>query len=232
VFADELRRAAQAAPKNALHDVARMLWRAFANGQVTEDEAEEIGQAIELRKAVPAIAGNPGIKRRTGSRPRSPESMERRRRWVASGRVPPQLAARFTMGEGAVLAVVALEVAKRGDCRLTIPHIAALAGVSETTVRNAMRQAEALGLLRVEERRLTAWRNHPNVVRIVSAEWRSWLRLRPPSDLRSLNLGTATTRSAGGGCNTVNPTGTKTNNYPRARPNAPSRHSEKGRGRL
>ena len=33
--------------------------------------------------------------------------MERRRRWVASGLMPPQIAACFTMGEGAALAVIA-----------------------------------------------------------------------------------------------------------------------------
>src|SRR5215203_5419527 len=32
-------------------------------------------------------------------------------------------------------------------------------------------------LLTVEERRLTAFRNASNVVRIVSPEWRAWLRL-------------------------------------------------------
>jgi hypothetical protein len=119
--------------------------------------------------------------------------MERRRRWVASGRLPPGIAARFTMAEAAVLAVIAVEVAKGGACTLTIGHIAALAGVSETSVRNALRQARGLGLLTIEERRLTAWRNASNVVRIVSPEWQVWLRLG---------------RSQGGGCKFANPTTT------------------------
>jgi hypothetical protein len=54
--------------------------------------------------------------------------------------------------------------------------------VSETTVRNALRAARGLGLLTIEERRLTAWRNAPNVVRIVSREWLAWLRLRAPKE--------------------------------------------------
>jgi hypothetical protein len=33
-------------------------------------------------------------------------------------------------------------------------------------------------LLSIEERRLTAWRNAPNVVRIISRAWLGWLRLR------------------------------------------------------
>src|SRR4029079_16005256 len=44
-------------------------------------------------------------------------------------------------------------------------------------LKNALRAARVLTLLTVEERRLTAFRNAPNVVRIVSAEWRTWLRL-------------------------------------------------------
>src|SRR4051794_41861532 len=97
--------------------------------------------------------------------------MERRRRWAASGALPPALAARFTLAETAVLAVLAAEVLRHGACTLTVGHIAALAGVSETTVRNALREARGLGLVSIEERRLTAWRDAPNVVRIVSRGW-------------------------------------------------------------
>jgi len=45
-------------------------------------------------------------------------------------------------------------------------------------VRNAMREARQLGLARVEERRISAWRNEPNRVTITSREWLSWLRMR------------------------------------------------------
>jgi hypothetical protein len=190
MFADEIRRTVMAAPRVELPKVSALLWKAYAAGQVTEAEASELSELIEARKVIPVAKPAP---RRAGSRPRSSESMERRRRWVASGRIPPGIAARFTMAEAAVLAVVAVEVAKRGTCTLTIGHIAALAGVSETTVRNALRECKALGLITVEERRLTAWRNASNVVRVVSAEWRSWLRLGSPQ---------------GGGCKSANPTTT------------------------
>ena len=103
--------------------------------------------------------------------------MERRRRWAASGALPPALAGRFTLAEQAVLAVIAAEHRKRGDCRLTNKEIADVAGVCLTSVKNALRAARALGLLSVEERRLTAFRNDSNVVRITSPEWRAWLRL-------------------------------------------------------
>jgi hypothetical protein len=65
----------------------------------------------------------------SGSRPRTDASMERRRSWAASGRMPPRLACRFTLAEAAVLAVVADQVGKVEACELTLDHIAALAGV-------------------------------------------------------------------------------------------------------
>ena len=178
MFADELRRAIEAAPRVKLPEVAAVLWRAYSAGQIGETDAEALSVLIEARKALPVNLALP-TSRVIGSRPRSDASMERRRRWAASGRLPPQLAARFTLAEAAVLATIALQVVRRGDCRLAIGHVAALAGVSETTVRNALRRARELGLVTIEERRLSAWRSDTNVVRIVSREWVGWLRLTP-----------------------------------------------------
>ncbi|GJD37556.1 MULTISPECIES: helix-turn-helix domain-containing protein [Methylobacterium] len=175
MFADEIRRAVEAAPRVKLPEVAALLWRAFGDGQVSEAEAATLSNLIEARKAVPIPVR--AFRKAVGSRPRTDASMERRRRWAASGRLPPALAARFTLAEAAVLAVVSSEVVKRGDCRLCLDHIAALAGVSRSTVKNALRQARTLGLLTVEERTQTAWRNLSNVVRIVSKEWTAWMRL-------------------------------------------------------
>src|SRR5215212_2798849 len=176
MFVEQLRRAVEASPRVELAKVASLLWRAYAAGQVSEDQASELSELIEARRALPP-APKP-VQRRLGSRPRSPGHMERRRRWAASGCLPPALAARFTLAETAVLAVIAAEVLRHSACTLTVGHIAALAGVSETTVRNALRAARGLGLLTIEERRLTAWRNAPNVVRLISREWLAWLRLR------------------------------------------------------
>ncbi|WP_331308713.1 hypothetical protein [Methylobacterium oryzae] len=99
---------------------------------------------------------------------------------AAGGYLPPGLASAFTQGEQAVLAVVALEVGKRGACTLALGHIAALAGVSNTTAKRALRQARTLGLVTVEERRLSRSRNDTNVLRVASREWAAWLRLRLP----------------------------------------------------
>ena len=176
MFAEEIRRAIPATPRGRLAELSAAVWKGYACGAVTEDEAQALAEEIAARKAIPSKPAEP--RRRVGSRPRSPEAMERRRRWTGSGWLPPQLAARFTMAETAVLSTIAAEVARRGLCRLTIGHIAGLAGVCKATVRAAVRQAQALGLITSEEWRITAWRNAPNTVRIVSAEWRTWLRMR------------------------------------------------------
>src|SRR5215217_1938773 len=174
-FAGQLRRAVMASPRMKLPEIRSALYKAFAAGQISEAEAEELDTLINTKAAIPAP--EKPVQRRIGSRPRSSASMERRRSWAAAGRLPPALAARFTLAEQAVLAVVASEVKKHGACFLTIGHIAALAGVSEQTVRNALRQAQALALVTIEERRRTAWMNYPNKVEIVSKEWAAWLRL-------------------------------------------------------
>jgi hypothetical protein len=177
MFVEQLRRTISASPRVELARVAQLLWKAYAAGQVSEDQASELSDLIEARRALPP-APKPVQRRLIGSRPRTPASLERRRRWAASGALPPALASRFTLAETAVLAVVAAEHVKHGRCTLVIDHIAALAGVGRTTVKNALREAQRQSLLRIEERRLSAWRNAPNVVTITAPEWLSWLRMR------------------------------------------------------
>src|SRR4051795_99811 len=133
MFHDQLRRAVEASPRVELARVAQLLWRAYGAGHITEAEASALSEAIEARRALPAP--QKPARRRLGSRPRSPASLERRRRWAASGCMPLQLAAKFTLAEQSVLAVIAAENRKRGDCRLTIREIADVAGVSPSTVK-------------------------------------------------------------------------------------------------
>ena len=174
MFVDEIRRAAEVAARVELPAVAALMWKAFAAGHVTEAEAETLSALIEARKVIPVTTRS---RERVGSRPRTDASMERRRRWAASGRLPPAVAARFTTAEQAVLAVVATEATRHGRCTLANGHLAALAGVSISTVKRAVRAARTLGLLDVQVRRVSAFRNDTNVVVIVSREWTAWLRL-------------------------------------------------------
>src|SRR4051812_21863921 len=105
MFAEQLRRAVEASPRAELPAVSGLLWKAYAAGQVTEADATALSEAIELKRALPPP--QKPAQRRFGSRPRSGASMERRRRWAASGCLPPAIAARFTLAEQSVLAVVA-----------------------------------------------------------------------------------------------------------------------------
>src|SRR5215207_10572859 len=113
MFAEQLRRAVEASPRVELPKVSALLWKAYAAGQVSEAQASELSELIEARRALPAP--RKPTQRRFGSRPRSPGGMERRRRWAASGALPPALASRFTLAEQAVLAVIAAEHRRRGD---------------------------------------------------------------------------------------------------------------------
>jgi hypothetical protein len=174
-FCEEIRRTVMVSPRMKLPEIRSAMYKAFTAGQISEAEAEELDSLINAKAAIPAAEATP--RRRVGSRPRSSASIERRRSWAAAGRLPRNLAAQFTLAEQAVLAVVAVEVKRHGTCTLTVGHLAALAGVSDSTVRNALRQAQALCLVTIEERRRTAWMNYPNKVCIVSREWAAWLRL-------------------------------------------------------
>jgi hypothetical protein len=176
MFAHEIEAELDRTPRVRLPELAALLWKSHAAGRIPDDRAQALAEAIERRKLAPAPrARAPG----RGSRPRTPASIARRRQWTASGWMPPGLAAGFTPAEQAALAVIASECARSGACMLAIGAIAGRAGCSPTTVRNALRQAAAAGLVEVRERRRSAWRSDTNVVRIASPEWRAWHRLRP-----------------------------------------------------
>lgn len=202
---DEMRLAIGATAVDRLGEVAAAVWQAYGAGGLSDEQAEQldgllaarrrIAQAVPTRaltlaaacaQVVPAAAPAPDgqgtvparAHPRTGSRPRTPESKARRRRWAASGYLPPSLSEAFTPGEQAVMAVVGKHIAARGVCNLAMGHIAALAGVSITTAKRAMRQAVLVGLVTIELRRVTGFRNDTNLVRIASAAWAAWLRLR------------------------------------------------------
>ena len=83
------------------------------------------------------------------------------------------------VGELAVLRIVGNEVRQHGQCDRCVDELAARAGVCRSLVKNALRTAARLGLLTVEERRRAGRRNLPNVVRVVSREWRQWLARGP-----------------------------------------------------
>ncbi len=107
------------------------------------------------------------------------QAIERRRRLAASGPLPPALACKFTLSEQAVLRIVGDEYRDKGACTLPIDAIGARAGCCRTTVQNALRQASRLDLITVGERRRPGQPNLPNVIKVVSREWQTWLARGP-----------------------------------------------------
>lgn len=169
----------------------RQIWAAFSAGKLTEQEADFLARRVHLRRPPPGQATQIGIvagrvkgatysRARTRQRPRSPNrqaSRERRRKWARSGHMPSQLRVSYTEGQAAALEVIANEVKQRGDCRLPIDKIAALAGVCRTTVQNALHEARRLGHVLITERPQRGRKSLTNVVEIVSVLWRAWARL-------------------------------------------------------
>ncbi|MER8539146.1 hypothetical protein NKH17_06730 [Mesorhizobium sp. M1334] len=121
---------------------------------------------------------------------RSPDraaSVKRRRVLGGSSGLPDTIRHHYTEGERAALAVVAGEVKHHGVCDLPLDRIAAVAGVSRTTVQNALREAQAHGHVTVEARPRKREKNLTNLVRVLSKEWLAWLK-RGPSLARSIGF--------------------------------------------
>jgi hypothetical protein len=201
MLADDIADRIAAACPNELDDLVRGAWCHHVNGRLTQNDMEALDEAARARREAiqerriktrpqPRTAAS-GAPRASARRQRTPDrqaSIERRRRLVASGPLPPPLAARFTWGEIAVMRIVGDECRAHGCCTLHIDAIAARAGVHRTTVQNALREGQGRGevpgspIISVQERRRSGQRSLTNIIRIVSREWSDWLhkgRRRP-----------------------------------------------------
>jgi hypothetical protein len=171
-------------------ELARDLWQAYGAGKLTDGDAESLATRIEDRRreirpqdrtavrapSVPRIAASFFPAKRRSVSPDRVASMERRRRLAASGPMPPALASHYTTGQMAVFRIVADAVRQHGHCAMTLGEIAARAGVGITTARDAIRAGAFDGILVIEERRRRGAPNLPNLVRVISREWSSWIK--------------------------------------------------------
>src|SRR3954462_12171774 len=168
-----------------LDHLSHSIWQSLAAGAVGDDDAQALAERLHARrslirgdlKPVGIPVGRPSLfpPRRPQRAPKRPVAIARRRHLAASGPMPPALACKFTVSELAVLRIVGDEVRQHGQCARCVDEIAARAGVCRRMVQNTLREAARLGLLTVEERRREGRRNLPNVVRIVTREWTTWL---------------------------------------------------------
>jgi hypothetical protein len=94
--------------------------------------------------------------------------IQRRRALATSLHIPPELGAKFTEGEMAVLKVIADKHGRYGACTLTRDAIGDLSSTSRGTVKNAVRTAAAEGLIEVRQG------SRYNTI-TVSAKWKAWL---------------------------------------------------------
>lgn len=181
MFADQIADAVRQASYPQLNDLNQRVWAAWGAGALTDEEAQGLAEALQARrlgvgspKPRNSPAGNVvpyrGIRR---------NSIERRRRLAASGPMPPALACQFTIGELAVLRIVADECRQHGTCSAYIDAIAARSGTSRSVVKRALVRARALCLVSIEERRRRGQASLTNLVRVVSREWKSWIDRGP-----------------------------------------------------
>lgn len=163
-----------------LADLAHKLWKAHAAGQLDDDQAQALAEAIEARKPKhprPVTSFRPAAVK--PKRQRSPDrqaSIERRRRLARASPVPPELVDYFTQGEHAVITVVAGEIQRVGTCTWCLAKIAAVAGVGRTLARVAIRKARNVGLLFSIERRRRGQKSLTNIVRALRRSWGAWLQ--------------------------------------------------------
>jgi hypothetical protein len=78
-----------------------------------------------------------------------------------------------------VLCIVAGEVKHHGACDLPVDRIAALAGVCRTTVQTTLHEARRLDHIRITERPQPGRKHLTNMIEVINAEWRAWLKGAP-----------------------------------------------------
>ncbi len=164
MFVDQMANAiVSARTLTRLDHLSKAIWQGLIAQAVTDDQAQQLAELIHARrivvrgevKPVGIPPGRPSIfpPRRLQRPLLRPIAVARRRHLAASGPMPPSLACRFTVGELAVLRIVGDEVRENGHCDRTLAEVAARAGVSRSTAKNAIRAAAAMGLVTVQERR-------------------------------------------------------------------------------
>lgn len=170
----------QAAPGSVLYALEQRAWREWGAGRLSDLTATMIIDAIgsrrhELRQRKARVAQE---------RPRSEKTMLRRK-MAAAGPCPPQMASHYTLGEQAILMVIAFEIRKHGFCDLAVGEIARLAGGSETAVRNTRRKAVQLGHMNVQVREHKDLPHETNILTAKSKEWITWIKKSAVSEGRA-----------------------------------------------
>src|SRR6266436_2061228 len=181
-----------------IDEAIKAVYEAWSYGLLEDKEATEIDIALRSQQARIAIKprglaqighhllgrGKSKLalgwpRRRPCRSPDREKSRERARTLGGSSHMPPQVRAKYTECERAVLFIVAREVKHHGICDLSVGQIAAEAGVCVRTVQNAVAKAVREGHICREERPQRGRKNLTNILRIVSLEWLAWIKRGP-----------------------------------------------------
>jgi hypothetical protein len=179
-----------------IDEIIKGAWGHHFAGALTENDMEVLDEAARTRRAEigrPPPQGPKPIgtaksklalgwpRRRPRRMPDREASRERARTLGGAAHMPPGVRGKYTEFERAALFIVAREVKHHGFCDLSVGRIAAEAGVCVRTVQNAEAEAIRQGhLCREERERKGAKRkNDTNVLRIMSAEWLTWIKRGP-----------------------------------------------------
>jgi hypothetical protein len=145
----------------------------YASGEIVTRSARPI-----VNRAMRRFQG-----RFTRPRPqRSPDrekSINRRRTLAATWPMPPVMAGMLTTSQVAYARIVADEVHRTGRCELTLDEIAARGGMCRKTAKRAQDRLSELGWITVMERPVQGRKHLSNIVRIVSDEWSTWIKMGP-----------------------------------------------------
>ncbi|WP_454745152.1 hypothetical protein [Ciceribacter selenitireducens] len=142
------------------------------------ETTKSVTRAHERQQA--SVAADRALRHARRARPTPVErtkEIERRRRWAGGSSLPPDIRGHYSEAERAALSVIADACKRRGFCDLCLDEIARLAGVSRTSVQNALRKGRgrAGAHLSVKERPQPGGKNLPNIIRIVCRSWLNWL---------------------------------------------------------
>ena len=194
-----LARLLAAATHQQVDDCAKAAWVLNGEGLIADEEMEYLAPVIEHRRKSIG-AGVPSTRARgcvRHCRPAIPLQKRaacwlRRRGLAKDCVIPTCLAQAFTVSKLAVLSVIARAVMERGQSTMSLPEIAARAGVGCTTARYAIRDAARMGLISVSENRINGFWNRPNTIKIVCGRWLRWLKARAGYGAARKSAGRAT----------------------------------------
>lgn len=197
-----------------LDDFCRQIWTLYGEESLGEDDAERLCEKADRQRAnlknghtdhcalprsfYPQRPRSEHSRREAAHGPRDPVRWRRKRRLARMQAVRPEFAGAFTEGESAALYIVMSDCRQHGKCDRSVKEIGDRAGVGPTTVRNALRKASTLGLLRVTQRRQWRARNLPNHIVVVHRRQIAWIaKFRPNLGLKFYPTGFKKAASTG-----------------------------------